>query len=560
MSSGEGKVIATRWLALVLLLVCGMLSARASAEVRAWFDRSSVSMGETVTLNIESATTEQPDFSALEKDFRISARSTNTQVQIINGAMARTNLWAVALEPLHEGVIAVAPITVGNDQTAPLSLTVRPMARGSAAAGDDVFLEVEADTTTPYVQQQVSYTVRLYYAVSLLEGNLDDPTGAGLQVRRVGEDVNYSRQIGGRRFNVVERRYAISADHSGSTTINAVSFRGRVAAGGRGGFFSQGSPVSTGSEAITLEVRPVPAQAPLPWTPAQALRLSDNASQLPANVNVGDALELTVTAEATGLSAEQLPELSLPAIAGAEVYPDQETRDTAIVDGKLVGKRTRTFAILPQQPGTLNLPERSLSWWNLATDQAQRSVLPARSITVAAAAGAGSSTPAPALPAADSSQAATRAPAQTEPVASPGVWRPLAMVLAVLWLATLLIWFVRAKRLRPASPDAPALESVKLWRPALAHALARNDLSAARRALLRLNPQSGDLHDLAELLEDSEQVAALQALEHALYRGDSAEGVAAQLRNAFARTPKLRSASAASRSEAPKLAPLYPES
>jgi hypothetical protein len=556
-SSGEGKVIAVRWLAMVLLLVCGMLSARASAEVRAWFDRSSVSMGETVTLNIESATTEQPDFSALEKDFRISARSTNTQVQIINGAMARTNLWAVALEPLHEGVIAVAPITVGNDQTAPLSLTVKPMARGSAAAGDDVFLEVEADTTTPYVQQQVAYTVRLFYAVSLLEGNLDDPSGTGLQVRRMGEDVNYSRQIGGRRYNVVERRYAISADHSGSATINAVSFRGRVAAGGRGGFFSQGSPVSTGSEAITLDVRPVPASAPQPWTPAQALRLSDNAAQLPAQVKVGDALELTVTAEATGLSAEQLPELSLPAIAGAEVYPDQETRDTAIVDGKLVGKRTRKFAILPQQPGTLNLPERSLSWWNLATDQAQRSILPARSITVVA--GAATKVAETSTPRADSSQAPAAPEAHDAPIASPGYWRPLAVLLAVLWLATLLAGYLWARRGRSEPRDETDPEPVKLWRPALAHALTRSDLSAARRALLRLNPKSGDLHDLAEALEDPDQRAALQALERALYRGDSAEGVVAQLRNAFARTPKLRSTSAASRAEVPKLAPLYPK-
>ena len=193
------------WLLAIAWLLC---ATTATAQVRAWLDRSAVSLGETVTLNVEGGSAGEPDFSVLETDFRIVHRSTNSHVQIINGAMARTNLWAVALEPRREGVIGIPALTVGSEQTSPLTLTVRPMARGSAADGDDVFLEVEADIATPYVQQQVGYTVRLFYAVSLLEGNLDEPTGDGLQVRRVGQDANYSRQVGGRRYNVVERRYA----------------------------------------------------------------------------------------------------------------------------------------------------------------------------------------------------------------------------------------------------------------------------------------------------------------------------------------------------------------
>lgn len=557
--TGHGNTLSARWLALVLILMGCVLSTQARAEVRAWFDRSVVTMGETVTLNIESATSDQPDFSALEKNFRIAGRSTNSQVQIINGAMARTNLWAVALEPLHEGVIDVAPIAVGNDQTAALSVTVRPMARGSAAAGDDVFLEVEADSTTPYVQQQVGYTVRLFYAVSLLEGNLDDPSGDGLQVRRVGEDVNYARQIGERRYNVVERRYAISADHSGSATVAAVSFRGRVANGGRGGFFSQGSPVSTGSEAITLDVRPMPANAPNPWVPAQDVRLSDNASSLPNQAKIGDALELTVTAEATGLAAEQLPELSLPKMDGAEVYPDQETRETTTVDGRLHGKRTRKFAILPQRAGSLMLPERSLSWWNLKTDQAQRSTLPARTIEVLTGAGTtASSTPLAPL---DSSPSSTvDANDASGPTMTPGYWRPAAMGLALLWVVTVLAWWMQARRSRAVIEVQAEPESVKLWRPALAHALTRGDLSAARRALLKIDPSITDLHALAAALDDAEQGEAVQALDRALYRGDSAAGVLDQLRTAFARTPTCRSASMRTRTTGPQLSPLYPNS
>ena len=302
----------------VLVMLLLLVSSSADATVRAWLDRNSINMGETVTLNVESGDAGEPDFSVLENDFRIAGQSTSSQVQIINGAMARSNLSAVALEPLREGVIEIPPIPVGNDHTEPLRLTVRPMARGSAAAGDDVFLEVEVDTNTPYVQQQVAYTVRLYYAVSLLEGNLDEPAGAGLQVRRIGDDVNYSRQIGARRYNVVERRYAIAADRSGSVTVAPVSFRGRIAGGGRyNSFFGSGTPLTTGSDAIVLDVRPAPPGAPMPWVPAQSLRLTDDAARLPEVLTARAGLQNWADAVAGDMERHYSPGRTWEALARA---------------------------------------------------------------------------------------------------------------------------------------------------------------------------------------------------------------------------------------------------
>ena len=44
--------------------------------------------------------------------------------------------------------------------------------------GDTLFVEVSADPLNPYVQQQVRYTVKLYFAVNLGDGSLDEPTAA----------------------------------------------------------------------------------------------------------------------------------------------------------------------------------------------------------------------------------------------------------------------------------------------------------------------------------------------------------------------------------------------
>lgn len=543
-----------RLLATLLLLATALCAQGVRAEVRAWLDRSAVSMGETVTLNVESGSTGEPDFSVLEKDFRITSRSSNTQIQLINGAMARTNLWAVALEPLREGVIDLPAIPVGGERTAPLQLTVRPMARGSAADGDDVFLEVEVDTPAPYVQQQVGYTVRLFYAVALQSGDLSDPAGDGLQVQRIGQDVQYTRGVQGRAYNVVERRYALTPERSGTLSVAGITFRGRLARGGQGGgFFSQGTPVSVGSETITLDVRPAPSTAPSPWLPARALRLSDTASRLPAQARVGDALELTLTLEAEGLSSEQLPELTLPAIVGAEVYPDQETRETREVDGKRVGVRSRKFAIVPLRAGRLELPERSIAWWNVGDDRAQRSILPGRSIEVSPALAA------PAQPAVP--QAVGEAPHAASNPLLPDLlwlWQMLAVFFALAWTLTLLLWWLRVRRERRVdAPAAPPRASAS-WRPELAHALARDDLPGARRALLRIAPGTRDLESLAARLAGGEQREAVLALDRALYRGDCADGMVGRLRAAFARSPELRAAANAMDADEGALPPLYP--
>lgn len=541
------------WVFAIALLM-GMSSA-ATAQVRAWLDRSAVSLGETVTLNVEGGSGGEPDFSVLENDFRIVHRSTNSQVQIVNGAMARTNLWAVALEPRREGVIGIPAIPVGNARTQPLTLTVRPVTRGSAADGDDVFLEVDVDVATPYVQQQVGYTVRLFYAVPLLEGNLDEPVGEGMQVRRVGQDTNFSREIDGRRYNVVERRYALTPERSGRLAVGGVTFRGRLARGAQPhSFFSQGMPVTIGSDEVALDVRPAPASAPTPWLPARDLALRDDAERLRREVKVGDALELTLVAEARGLSAEQMPELTLPAIAGAEIYPDQETRETREADGQLIGQRTRKFAIVPLREGRLEFPERSLSWWNVQTDKAQRNTLPAFALEVLPASVNLVAT-APTGEAADAGAAAASPAASS---ANLRLWQVSAAVFALAWLLTLAAWRLSARR--AAAPDRREDKTSRpaSWRPELAHALARNDLPAARRALLRLRPGLRSLETLATQLADPAQRDAVRALERALYRGDESEGLTERLRSAFARRPVFVEEAHPVPDARERLPPLYP--
>lgn len=517
-----------RLFCLCLWLWCGL----ALAAPRAWLDRTETILGDTVTLNLESDGRGEPDFSVLEKDFRIAGRSSNSQINFDNGRQLRSTLWALALEPLHEGVINIPSFTLGNGKTEPLTLTVRPAPTGATTkAGDDVFIEVEMAPASAYVQQQVLYSIRLFYAVNLLEGQIDEPQVADAEVRRIGSDAQSSRMLADRRYVVVERRYLITPQQSGTLKIPGPRFKGRIARPGSfGSIFDPGSSVTVRGEEQVLEVRASPRNASQPWMPARQVQYRDDAQALPQQLRVGEPVTLSAELVALGLTAEQLPELTMPAIDGAQVYPDQESAQTADASNATQATRARKFAIVPSAPGTLELPERIVTWWNVDTDKPERAVLPARSFTVVAAANA--ATAGKALP----SSADQEAAASGDGI--PSLWRVAAIGFAALWVLTLLAWRLSPRSVALVSSqegeDASTSERPGPWRNQFNAALAHEDLRAARRALLQIAPGTLGLSELAEKLGDDAQRDAVTALERVLYRGESDEGMVHRLREAFA--------------------------
>jgi len=550
----------------VLLLLVLLFPMLAMAAPRAWLDRDSIRMGETVTLNVETDARggSEPDFSVLDANFRRLGTSSNTQLSWVNGRQSARTLWAVALEPREEGVLGIPALAVGNERTEPLALTVLPMpSGGSAAAGDDVFLEIESEPVDPYVQQQVRYTVRLYYAVTLLEGQLEEPQASGAQVRRLGQDVQYQKMLDERRYSVVERHYAIVPEASGRLEIPGPQFRGRaLRTGGYGSLMNPNANLGARGNAIALEVRTRPATASTPWLPAQALSLTDESGDSPTTLQVGEPLTLTLRLSAQGLAAEQLPELVLPAIDGAEVYPDQETNQTRDDGAWLRGERVRKFAVVPTRAGKLVLPEIAVAWWDVANDRAARAVLPSREWSVAGA--AGNTVAAPPTPAIESASSAATAAPVSSVAPAPWFW-PLATALfATLWIATLVLMRRRraADSNAPITPASGARIAPADWRSTWRTALYRADPTAAARALITAGqrewPSCQNLADVGAQLDDASQQVALARLEQVLYRGAEDPELIEKLRQVFADGPRWRQLVEDERKAGFTLPPLYP--
>lgn len=552
------------WLCLaMLLLLLLLLPVLAQAAPRAWLDRDRVQFGETVTLNVETDARggREPDFSVLDANFRRLSTSSTTQLSIVNGQQTARTLWAVALEPLQEGVIGIPALDVGPDRTEALSLTVLPASTAATgSSGEDVFIEIDASPDSPYVQQQVRYIVRLYYGVTLLEGQLEEPQVDGAQLRRLGQDINYYRSVGQRRYQVVERRYALVPETSGALEIPGPRFSGRaLRAGGYGSMLGANTRLGARGASVSLDVRPRPAGSADPWLPARSVQIEDESVAMPDAPTVGEPITLTLRLHAQGLSAEQLPELVLPEIEGAEVYPDQETTQNRDDGEWMRGERVRKFAVVPTRPGRLRLPAMEISWWNVDTDRAAQARLPAREWMIE---------PAPGGTGRAAAEAEAEAEAGSSPTADgPGLagvraWQFASLILALLWLATW--WRLRSRRERAtvpvASTPAPTAVRADTWRQALAREepalIARGLIEAARHS----HPAIGNLSDLAAQLDDPTQRAALRQLEFVLYRGADDSGLRQVLRGAFSDGPRWRPTSGVPRgATGDTLPPLYPD-
>jgi len=524
--------------ALGLLSLCAAFAA--PAQTRAWIDRDRVAVGETATLNIETdaASADAPDYSPLQHDFEISGNTSSRQIEIVNGRTSARMLFAVALQPRRDGILIIPALRIGAQATKPLTLTVT--AARPARVGGPVFIEAEADDQSPYVQQSVGYTVKLFYDMPLISGQLDQAPPDGASLQRIGSDLQYTSMVDGKRYTVVERRFLLVPERSGALTVPAARFQGR----GAGGFFDdvfgdgQRSLNASGAPRV-LGVRAAPANAPQPWLPLRGLTLRYLAA--PQRARSGEAATVTVELRADGATAAQLPDLQLAAIDGAQVFADPPQSDDVFEDGRPQVRLTRKFSIVPTRAGALRVPGPRMAWWDTRAATARTASLPDLNLSVAAGA-RGAASPLPDATAAitgqDASDAGVRIPGISGPVEP---WALATIAFALLWLVTL-GWALFGR----APPRAP-LPAQRGRAPAPSAAPARIGLRELRQALdtgtlgdvatvlcAMAAPRAADLDAVHARLDDDAQRQAVEQLQRARWGDGDGPATRARLRDAFA--------------------------
>lgn len=563
----------------ILLLLC---SVQVQASVSARLDRSRISEGETVTLQIhaQGQLRVQPDTSHLTKDFDVLGVSSSSQVNIVNGRRNDLTSWSISLAPRRSGELEIPSLDVGGEKTRPLKLTVSDVPVASSAGNNPIFIETEVNRSDPYVQGMVRYTVKIFFGVSLLDAQLTEPKAENALVRQLGEDGKYTVDRNGRRYQVVERRYAIFPQKSGSMEITSPLLAARVSDPnvrrrspfdsifGNDSFFGGMGAAKTlrlRGKAMTLQVQPRPYAIKGPhWIPAESLLLTESWQPEDGDIHVGDPLTRTITIQAVGLMGEQLPDLQLTNNDGFKVYPDKSKAESQNVGQGVSGVKSRGFALVPTRAGRFSIPSVKLYWWDINANRQRVAELPARTIEVLPPVG-GQPNQSPNEPAPAQQSAPDQTPTKTQPAIKSvevgnnggqvvmkehaGFWPWSTLLIALIWLATLILWWRdRGQRLAPSEKSEPGRivdnSSARKARSEFLTACNNNDPAAARKNLLVWakahwsdNPPKG-LNELVERLDDDNQAQLLKTLDSAVYSRSSHAWSGRELANSLTQLPK----------------------
>jgi hypothetical protein len=492
--------------ALVLALLVA-LAAPATAELTATIEPRVVDEFDTARLTIRATGTNQTtalDLDALEADFEVLTTQSSSQYRSINGRVESWVEYQILLRPKRSGDLTVPPVGVGGEFTEPLTLRVRGMpAEMRQAIERMVFFETELTRNPVYVQSQTVLIRRLYYSsgaqiYSDLPGMPEIP---GAIVTPLGETTSTATIRDGQRYGVIEQRFAILPERSGTLTIPAISVTSsvRLRADGR----TRRTGVRVATEPFTVEVLPIPADYPAdhPWLPAESVTLSETWTPDRRRMEVGEPLRRSLRAEVVGNVASAIPPLT-PALPDDHFrrYPEPPEIADDERGNSIRGVREQAYSIIPTAPGTVPLGATELVWWDVDARAVRTARVPGRTMTITGAparapADAAGPADAPASAATDSPADAAAADGEPDAVAAiedlvPGRTRREtlytlgAAVLVIAVLAYLLRGVLAGPGAGHAGSTSGAPPSRRTARERLARACKRGTTAEVHAALL----------------------------------------------------------------------------
>jgi hypothetical protein len=326
-----------------------------AASFTAQIDRAQIGANDTLNLQLElsdSEATGQPDFSDLEKNFRITSQEQSSTQNSINGKTSSTTGWNLTLAPNQPGQVTIPPIRIETNQgelktqAIPIVVTEESPAPQTNRSQKGVSFVATPDKNEVYKNERMKVTFRLNSTRDLRNLQIDPYSVKDAIAEPAGKAQVQTKIVNGHEQQELVASYFITPLKDGELTIPSLvihaeaedpkakavasqdpfdhffdddedgSFAGMQkmmkqfsqSANMFGGFspFSSMKPIALASKPIQLKVLP-PASGVNPWLPASSLKITEKWSSEPPRA--GEPLTRTITTDATGIDATQLPSL-----------------------------------------------------------------------------------------------------------------------------------------------------------------------------------------------------------------------------------------------------------
>jgi hypothetical protein len=545
-----------------IILLLSLLPALTLAQgdlLSAYVDRTEVSINDVFTLTLRvnselSAT--NPNIDSLQQDFEIIGSSQRNSFTFINGVSEQWSEYRISLRARSTGTLTIPAFRIGNEVTMPIDITVADAIQNPVNT-DDFFLTSSVSKETVYVQEQLLYTVKIYFSVPFDQGaQLGAPEAQNAVIQQLGNDISSQEVIDGLRYNVIERRFVLFPQSSGTLQISPITFNATVGRRRSGSIFSGqmtgGRTINLSSELhnITVQAKPESYPADATWLPSTNLTLEENWSRSLQGLETGEAITRNLRIRADGLSSSLLPDIPYTETETLKFYPDQPSREDLASPTGVTGIRSQGTAIVASEGGDFTLPAIEIPWWNTETNTLEYARLPEHTLNVLPGITAMTEQQLPFTPDQTGNLDQTAEPliaVDRQIIGASYYWILATSLFALAWIYSTIMWYRSKLTLKqfaagilvPASSEKDSSTTgegvntstretnVDTAYQDFQQACKNSDLSAIRQCLLgwaRLhfsNPSITTLEKLKEYDLEPQLQTTLDELEYRLYSPDS---------------------------------------
>lgn len=367
----------------VLLLLFASRVCAGDVSVRADVDRSRVTVGESVRLDVVISGAQSvpaPDLGGV-RGFHVQYAGPSTQVSIVNMQMSSSVTHRYMLVATEPGQYTLGPFEVEYDgkrySTGPLSLEVVARQPGQApppavgaqgGTGVDVRLVLTPAKSEAYVGERVPLNIKLYVGnVRVDQLQFPKIEGEGLSVEAIPQPVQRDEVADGRRYRVVEFETSITPLKPGRLTVGPGSMQMSLLVSRRradpfgdffGDAFAERRPLEARADPVAIEARPLPETGRPPTFAGAVGSLDFGLEAKPLEVNAGDPVTLRFRIAGGGNLANIGPP-RIPADDRFRLYDPQPVKDE---DGK--GVRVFEQVVIPKDPSVQQIPAVSFSFFD----------------------------------------------------------------------------------------------------------------------------------------------------------------------------------------------------
>ncbi|HBF10110.1 MAG TPA: hypothetical protein DDW29_17785 [Gammaproteobacteria bacterium] len=370
--------------------------------------QSSINVGEAFQINVifdGPPTQRYPEpIAALDSSVSIF-RGPDVQMtsRNMNGNRSYNTIWTWEARATKPGNFEIPAFRLGGVQSAPLQIKVSGQAQSQFSTGgagnnanssvgnDDVMIRYETTKTQALVGEQIILSWKVLFKAKLT--GAVEPASLPLNFEKTllepDNGKNYVQTIQGEPYEVKEFRQVVFATEPGTYTLDPIVFNGKFRPKRS---YGQYQPITLQSNPLTITIKPLDTSSlkgqkgihnkrTIPVT--DALKITTQWGNPKQPVDIGEPITLEIHMSAAGQLSSRLPDIKLKSNSALKIYSDgDESSQNSNWNTGMTGYRTQKFTIIPQKPGSFDIPPMKIAWWSSRTNTMEVTEIPGDTIQV----------------------------------------------------------------------------------------------------------------------------------------------------------------------------------